>query len=238
LVSLTNASAGALADDEASWPEQIDLDGFRYERLYSNARGWRQRARWLRRQGLPSPQGYIQLASVYRACGDDRDARKILVERHNALLHPPEYWKPELPTGWRGFAGRVWRQFLRFTIGHGYEPWRVLWLAVPLVVAMSLWYAAGARNDLLIPTREAEAVSSHCSHGYTCLQPVVYTLDTLLPIIDLGQRARWTPDQSRHNATWYYDGRWLAAGTWFMSSLGWILATLVAASFTQAIRRE
>jgi hypothetical protein len=70
------------------------------------------------------------------------------------------------------------------------------------------------------------------------VQPVVYALDNVVPIVDFGQRSRWAPDQSHHGATWIDDGRWLAASMWLTSAVGWILATLVAASFTQVIRWE
>jgi hypothetical protein len=59
-----------------------------------------------------------------------------------------------------------------------------------------------------------------------------------VPIIDFGQRGNWQPDQSARGARWLDDGRWLAAATWITSAVGWILGTLVAASFTQVIRRE
>lgn len=238
LVRLTHTSAGALSDDRQSWPERIDLDGFRYDRLYSTTRDWHDRAEWLRRQQEPSPQGYIQLAFVYRSCGDDRDARKILIERHNALLNPPEHWKSQLPRGFRGFFTKLWRWFLRLAIGHGYEPWRALWFAVPLIFFMSLWYADAKGDNALIPTGKDGVASSRCTSDYVCVQPVVYALDTLLPLVDFGQRSKWTPDQSNHTDPWLGDGRWLAAATWFTSALGWVLATLVAAGFTQAVRRE
>jgi hypothetical protein len=99
---------------------------------------------------------------------------------------------------------------------------------------------------MLIPSDETavtnasgdEPRSSACDDNYPCVQPVVYALDNLIPIVELGQRSRWTPDQSHRGTTWIDDGRWLAVATWTTSTLGWILATLVAASFTQVVRRE
>jgi hypothetical protein len=233
VVSLTRASASALVDDEAAWPNRIDLDGFRYDKLYGPDRGWRKRKEWLRRQVRPSPQGYVQLAAVYRAGGEEHDARKILIERHNALLRPPSHWGNP-PTR----LHRAWRSLLRYTIGHGYEPWRILAIVFPLLIVMSVWYAVAAREDVFVSTTGISAVASECDSSYTCVQPVVYALDTLLPIVDLGQRAKWVPDQSRHSANLFLDGRWLAAATWTTTVLGWIFATLVVAGFTQATRRE
>jgi hypothetical protein len=246
-VVLRNAAVGALHDDQASWPDRLDLDGFRYERLVARPpdRTWRARTRWLQRQQTPSALGYVQLAAVYRSAGDELWARRIMIDRYNALLRPPPHWEDQVPNGPRYEAWKLWRWVLRLTIGHGYSPARSLVIGLPLVVALAVWLGHAAQTDMLVATDETAVTttegpprSSTCDDRYPCVQPVVYALDNLVPIVDLGQRSRWSPDQSHHGSTWYDDGRWLAAGTWTTSVFGWVLATLVAASFTQVIRRE
>ena len=255
-VLLRGTTAGTLRDDRASWPEVLDVDGFRYGALSCPAadRGWRARRDWLRRQQEPTAHAYAQLAAVYRASGDESDARRTLMERHDALLDPPERWRDHLPSGWRGATARAWRRVLRYTIGHGFAPARSLLIAVPLVVALAVWLGHARSADMLVPTDETPATAAasqsrtgggpsvpraaDCDADYPCLQPVVYALDNVVPIVDLGQRSRWTPDQSHRGAGWWDDGRWLAAALWAASAVGWILATLVAASFTQVVRRE
>ena len=238
---------GTLHDDSASWPDSPDLDGFGYERLTCPDvdRGWRARSRWLRRQRVPSALGYVQLAAVYRSAGDEVWARRILVERYNALLQPPDEWRDQLPTGPRYQTWRLWRWVLRLTIGHGYAPARALLIAVPLAMALALWLGHARSQDMLVVTDDTAVTTargapraSACDDRYPCLQPIVFALDNLVPIVDLGQRSRWAPDQSHRGATWLDDGRWLAAATWATSALGWGLATLVAASFTQIVHRE
>jgi hypothetical protein len=104
---------------------------------------------------------------------------------------------------------------------------------------MSCWYSIAAHHDIFTPAADATASdASDCDYRYPCLQSIVYALDTLLPLVDLGQRSAWRPDQSHHDPNPLHDGRWLAAATWTTTVLGWAFATLVAASFTQAIRRE
>jgi hypothetical protein len=231
-VSLMHTRVAGLEDERDCWPELMAMDGFEYERLYGTNRSWKSRKEWLRRQVSPSPQPYIELAKVYRATGHERPARKILIERHNVLINPPEHWKPELPQGIKGAALKAWRTFLRITIGHGYEPWRILALAAPLIVWMSFQYTWAKHDTVMRPTGNATATAATCTTDYPCLQPVVYALDTMLPIIDFGQADKWVPDQSRNG------GRALAVWTWFTIGAGWAFATLVAASFTQAVRRE
>jgi hypothetical protein len=134
---------------------------------------------------------------------------------------------------------------LRGTIGHGFEPARALVIALPLLVGMAFWYGHARDHDLMVASDEPKdpaatslAQASECTDRYPCFQPVVYAVDNLVPIVDLGQRTNWQPDQSREADRWVDSGRWLAAATWVTSAVGWILATLVAASFTQVIRRE
>jgi hypothetical protein len=130
------------------------------------------------------------------------------------------------------------RQILRLTIGHGYEPWRILGLVIPLVAAMSFWFADARKHDLLVPTGTATAATaSRCTANYRCVQPVVLALDSVVPLVEFGQRSAWQPDQSQHSGTWYRDGRWLAAGVWIATGLGWIFAALVVSSFSHVTKR-
>ena len=240
-VRLRAASAGTLVDDRACWPTRMILDGFEYRNLISPDRGWRVRSHWLRAQVDYRPEAYAQLVTVYRASGDERAARKILMERHNVLLHPPDHW-PSKVSGRLGPLRRrarwVGRQILRFTIGHGYEPWRILGLVIPLVAALSLWFSVARHHDTLVPTDgAAQVTASTCTAHYRCVQPFVLALDSVIPLVEFGQRSAWRPDQSRHSATWYRDGRWLVAGVWIATALGWIFAALVVSSFSQVTKK-
>lgn len=247
-VVLRGATVDTFQDDQLSWPESIDLDGFRYERLVcpQRDRGWRARREWLRRQMSPSAQGYVQLAHVYRSSGDETDARRILIERHNALLHPPDHWHDQLPGGGWEVLRRTWRWLLRITIGHGYAPGRSLLIALPLVLMMTAWFSYGRDHDMLVPAEEtAGAVasgqvprSSECESEYPCVQPLVYAVDDLIPFLDLGQRAYWAPDQAHRGDTWVDDGRLFTTATWVLRAIGSVLAALVTASFTRVVRRE
>jgi hypothetical protein len=56
--------------------------------------------------------------------------------------------------------------------------------------------------------------------------PALYTLDLLLPVIDLGQDSYWKPQG---------PFQWAAAA---LIVLGWILATTVAAGASRLLRRS
>ena len=247
-VVLRGATVDTLQDDSLSWPESLDLDGFRYDRLVCppRDRGWQARREWLRRQMSPSAQGYVHLAHVYRSAGDETDARRILIERHNTLLRPPDHWHDQLPHGPWEVLRKAWRWLLRITIGHGYAPGRALLIAVPLVLLMAVWVNYAQSHDMMVPTAETAGTSvtdelprsSDCTSDYPCVYSFVYAVDDLIPFLDFGQRTHWAPDQSHRGDTWLDDGSIFADATWGLRALGSVLAALVTASFTRVVRRE
>jgi hypothetical protein len=106
------------------------------------------------------------------------------------------------------------RWILRITIGHGYRSWLAVVWAVAIVVpfALLVWLAPA---DTFVPTGSAAAGSP---------QPLIYSLDTFLPIVDLGEADQWTVTGSL---------RWAA---WTVILLGWALSTIFVAGFTRIVR--
>ncbi len=91
-IVLTDAEAGALADDPGSWPQgQVVLDGFRYQRISSPDVSAEMRLDWLGRQ-MPAdlgatfrPQPWEHLIRVLRDMGHARDATMIAIGKQQAL---------------------------------------------------------------------------------------------------------------------------------------------------------
>jgi ribosomal protein L18 len=73
-LDLRNASAGAIRDDEESWPKpgRLFLDGFAYGRISGGPVTASKRLGWLARQASFTRHPYRQLAGVLREAGDDR----------------------------------------------------------------------------------------------------------------------------------------------------------------------
>jgi hypothetical protein len=84
---------------------------------------------------------------------------------------------------------QAWGLLQDVTVGYGYKPWRALvWLALLL--------AAGSITFAIAPPPPLQA--SAAPH----FNPVVYTLDLLLPVVDLGQSTRTTqPDRNNGSPT-------------------------------------
>lgn len=212
-VDLRSAHTTWCQDDEESWPEKVLLEGFTYGSLRlrdpasdGDGRPARdevaRRLAWIRRSPGYTPQPYEQLAGQYRQIGHDHDARRVLLakQRHRRrTLSPPAH---------------AWGHLLDVTVGYGYRPWLAggwLLLLTPLGSA-----AFGTHSPT--PVKPGEGAP---------FQPLVYTLDLLVPLGALGQRAAWYwPDDAL---------QWLAH---LLVAFGWVLTTAVLAGVTRTLQRN
>jgi hypothetical protein len=207
-VDLTDAHVGALVDNQASWPDRLRLDGFVYDALYEDPPiTAAARLDWLTRDEQPyTPQPYEQLAAAYRRAGRDEDARTVAMtkqRRRQATLNLP---------------GRAWNSLLRRTVGYGYRPWQAgLWL-VALWLVGTLVFATTHANGQVTPAKKPEELQH--------FNPLVYALDVLLPIVNLGQESGWVPH------------RFAAVTYWLLALAGWVLTTAVVAALTGLIKRD
>ncbi|MBX7554208.1 oxidoreductase [Streptomyces sp. NPDC004232] len=213
IVDLRGAQVSYLHDSEHSWPDVVELDGFVYGSIKVDEAGERReavgrrdsvahRVAWIRRSPGYNPQPYEQLASWYRKAGHDDDARRVLLakQRHRRqTLHP---------------AARVWGHLLDATVGYGYRPW----LAGVWLLALTLLGTLSFGTHSPDPVQRGQGAP---------FQPLVYTLDLLIPIGGLGQRTAWFwPDDSL---------QWLA---YLLIAFGWVLTTAVIAGVTRALQKN
>jgi hypothetical protein len=200
-VDLSHARVRLLTDDPARWPAMLNLSGLTYQALEPQLPA-RDRLRWLARnpQGH-EPQPYEQLASHYSAIGQPAQARRVL------------YTRERLQRDAKAPLGRAWSLVQDVTVGYGYQPWRAaLWLTL-LLAAGSILFAAAPPAPLL--------------HGGTPhFNAVIYTLDLLLPVVDLGQKHAFNPGGAEQ---WF---------SYVLIAAGWLLATTIAAGVARVLSRN
>ncbi|MEV7420351.1 oxidoreductase [Streptomyces sp. NPDC089919] len=203
-VVLSGAKVVKLVDTAMSWPGPggFAMDGFSYEILAPRGHfPLVRRLEWVE-AATPeySPEPYERLAAVLRNSGEDADAREVLLAKQRRR-------RETLP-----LAGKLWGHLQDWTVAYGYRPGRAaLWMAV-------LW-AAGA---LVFSRHDPPAIKADEHPEWN---PVLYALDLLVPVIDLGQEGYW-----RLEGGW----QWVSAA---LVMLGWILATTVAAGASRLLRR-
>ena len=96
----------------------------------------------LLRDGTPgyAAQPYQQLAAGYRALGDERQARKILMAQRDDELARTDHPR---------WSERLWGKITKVTLGYGYQPWRaLLFLAGVLVISCLLAWVLGSHGAL------------------------------------------------------------------------------------------
>jgi hypothetical protein len=252
-VDFSDTTTTHLADDPNNWPDHYAISGLSYER-FENPQGasprriWDQAARcaWLGRQTDFDSGPYEQAARVFRQHGYTDEAERILIaERRHAygVNHAGAAW----PT-------RVF-DALYAAVGYGYRPSRVLWLLAVLLVlvvgslelpAAQATLRANNGNGVVYTTSGALAPSGTaavaggggrsgpvdaCGDGQVrCFSPVLYAVDTVIPLISLDQRSTWYPDP---------HARWGEITLWWLNlatMLGWLLSSIFVLSLTRLAR--
>jgi hypothetical protein len=197
----------------------LALDGLTYAGVPQgiSARDWLQ----LLRGGTPgyAAQPYQQLAAGYRALGDDRQARQILMaQRDDQLARADTYW-----------SERLWGRITKVTLGYGYQPWRaLLFLAAVVVLSCVLAVVLGS-HGALAQTDHTATPGRPC----TLVQQVSVGLDLNLPVGTSMARADCDLTKDSTSAA----AAWLTAAGWVLRLLAWTFAALFIAGFSCAVRK-
>jgi hypothetical protein len=223
-VNLRHVRCASLADNEQFWTAtgRVDVEDFRYDALATpvelkDDQRVTQRLRWLRQALRPSyqPGPYDQLAAVFRASGNEEHAATVLMEKQRlryAALAEGSFWalRPLV---------LLWSWLQRSMVGYGYRSMRALgWLLMCLVIGTAWFSLPGHR---LLEVNEQD---------HLLWNPVLYTIDLLVPIVDFGNKGRWRPVFGPDA----WQSQWLSAA---LITTGWLLATTVAAGLTRMLKR-
>jgi hypothetical protein len=204
VVDLSFAKVAHFSDDPATWLASLRQRGFTYEILENDSVTVRSRLRWLElHDGGYVPGIYDQLAASYRHAGRVEAARTVSIakqKRRRRELNP---------------FGKAWNLLLYVTVGYGYRTWWAgLWL-LGLLTLGSVVFAAAYPGGMVAATNVVPS-----------FQPVAYTMDVLVPLVDLGQKKAWIPRGAA--MVW----------SWLLTGSGWLLTTAVVAGLTNALKRD
>jgi hypothetical protein len=242
-INLTDATTTVLQDDPSDWPSRVYISGFIYER-FDTPRGrdanrvWdaARRLAWLRRQPEYDASPYEQAARVFRQHGYEDGAEELLINRRKDA---------------RELEGRLGGRRTRlrntvdwiydWTVGYGFRPGRVLLLLIALLAIVSVTLVVPGVQQTLRASDEGIVFTvdgpvgavraDPCGGGQVrCFSPVLYAVDTVVPLIALDQRATWYPDR-------YVPGG--QAVEWWLNLatiVGWLLSSIFLLSFARLAR--
>jgi hypothetical protein len=224
-IDLIDASIKTLEDDNKYWDQghTFILDGFAYNRIHCDNPKLltaEERLKWLACQPKDHfhPQPYDQLAKVFRNMGQEQDARDVLFEKYRLRRKQ----------GGLNRYLQAWNWLLEITTGYGYKMRRAFLVSlIPIVIGLCIFGVTDCYDDMgFSGTAQQKTEMKFC--------PLIYSIDTFLPVVDLHQEKYWSPNVKAKGclgdiAYGYLNLHILA---------GWILTTLVIASITGLVRRE
>ncbi|MFY1699638.1 hypothetical protein [Solwaraspora sp. WMMA2101] len=185
------AVTGKIEDRDWNPKSKFLVEGLSYSALSDEVAGRdmsKERLIWLKRTGQSSPQVYKQLADYYFSEGDSANARKVLYRGRDAR---------------RRKRNRVVRLlegiFLRFTVGYGFYPFWVLYWLAAIELAGSIFFHWRRGDIILNPGSAGNSVNAQGDMDADfspAFNPLIYTADLLMPVVNLNQRSIWLAEGS------------------------------------------
>jgi hypothetical protein len=166
------------------------------------------------------PQPYIQLAKTFRNAGYEPAANDVLVGLERNRTHYSDF----------GVLRQLGRRVLDWGLLYGFSPFRpVLFLAIWVLLSSAIFCVAFEQGRIISTTTPPSA-----------FEPILYSVDTLVPIVDFNQKKNWTIEST----AWPEAGHaWPALPDWLAPSLlvfntffGWLMTTLFAAGISGLLR--
>jgi hypothetical protein len=124
----------------------------------------------------------------------------------------------------------LWSWILRATIGYGYNTWNaIVFSTILLLFGSSYFTYANSRNNprWIISTEDSEEKSE----TYKPFSGIIYSLETLLPFVELYQAKHWVPNAQSPG------GRILRRYLWVHTLLGWFFASMILAALSGVVQK-
>ena len=244
-INVTDATTTVLQDDPSAWPERIYIAGFSYERFDAPRGGlasreiwdWKRRHAWLRKQPEFDAGPYEQAARVFRQHGYAHGAEQLLIRQRSDARQEEGRTRSRLTS--------VIDWVFDWTVGYGYRPGRVLWLMVTLLALVTATLALPGVQQTMRASDQGVVFTLNgplnvdsraagldpCGGGQVrCFNPLLYAVDTVVPLIALDQRATWYPDR-------YVTGGQVVEWWLNLATLaGWLLSSIFLLSFARLAR--
>ncbi len=262
IVDMSGAAVTELVDDDECWPANgLILDGFHYERIAGGQTGAKSRINWIKKQILDDvttdfkPQPWEQLIKVLREMGHLHDAAEVAIAKQE-LMRVAGVVKGRLRRPLHWFYGKL--------IGYGHRPLRAIgWMAVVWLLC-SLAFDAGREFGYFGPSNpliHANPALAKCGGPgetlpdgtakpfwhtpacptppeYTTMQPQLYSLDLILPLVDLQQETDWAPIVINENGTQLFLGYVLRILMWFEILFGWAMSLMLVAVLGRLVDKD
>lgn len=256
----------------------IKLDNFSYQGFSNlpdgaNAQFW---IDWLKvqpddhltRKYRPKP--WSQLAGVLDSMGYEGEAKAVKIEREHMLTrfmarHDPEDSRSRLLS--LNWLRVQWRRLWGVTIDYGYQPMKVIYLLILLILLTTGINGWAAYQGIMAPTHPLifkEAMTDdegnpigfinpvcaenwvyfkaeECNHQvpseYSAFSALMYSADVVIPVINFRQEDDWSPRVVDHKGNFIWSGNLVRLWEWIAIVLGWVFSLMFVSAVSGAIRR-
>ena len=260
---LSSAKVDSIKEDEMFWEKngfgKLYLDGLVYNHLQGSNLDALSRKKWLNAMPQFEPQPYKQLAKVLHTMGHHRDADAIMIS-YNTVLTKKNENKISffLRSIYRITAGYGYKPINIFftmmsmwlfcgTVYFGVSKVAVFAPSNPLIFQKKAYYECNV-SDKGTPflnilhwndynTTNNWTANTNVDGEYTTFSPFWYSLDILLPIVDLQMDKDWgvfIPPGS-DSLTLNHVTRWLI---WIEIIFGWIYSLVLVAILSGLAKNE
>lgn len=124
---------------------------------------------------------------------------------------------------------------------------RYIYMAIGVVVLGTVLFGTGYQHGLITPTEKdcsppTQVIINDCAKypNYPKFNPLIYSLDVFVPIIDLRLKSAWQPNanngETEDPILHLKAGAWLRYYFWLHIFFGWVLTTLWVAGFSGLVR--
>jgi|GEM_PF-5796989 len=241
-----------------SWdPEKVKLkiNGFRYDKLGGNhitKNEHKVRINFLEDflerfmdKEERSPQPYYQLAKVLSISGYENEANEVLIRKEEDYIRRELYEKHNLEIR-RFFNLEYYKLLAKKWVwgkiaGYGYDPLRVLRLMIGFLLTGFVIFYLANKSGFIVPAN-VNVLLSHeyqkygvligVPKGYPSFNPFVYSLNDIIPIINLYQTEYWIPNT---NTFW---GSIVMVWLWIEIISGWVLTSIFVVAISGLAQRN
>ncbi len=221
---------------------------------------WEQLIKVLREMGHPAEAAEVAMEKqrMMRAAG-----RIGIRQPSNRFKQPGRRWLDAKWTILSNGLSRRFHDFYGWFAGYGYRPTRILSRMVVLWLACSVLYwgaadrfaAIGPANPAITSAALYPDADRLCGHGnepgktrwtecpgvpdeYSTFQPFIYSLDVILPLVDLQQEEDWAPVAEGPTGHDLWAGviiRWVM---WLEILAGWFASLMLIAIVSRLVEKD
>jgi len=222
-----------------------------------------------------TPQPWLRLKKVLKEAGHNQQARQIGIALEERRRHCGKVGKDEtLVRPWRDMhSGFVWVLHWLFGAfaGYGYRPFKLLYWSIGVWLLCATFYDIAAYRAAFAPSSAIilndSKLLAACSPAppdappnprhnwylcpalpseYTGFHPLMYSLNVLLPVVDLQQEQAWGPITPTPSKVWWPNayalfeswGGWAQLFIWGETLYGWMAGAMLIAVVTGLTRKQ